>query len=135
MSDAERDYYQRKYESLCEKESELASKIAECQALSAKNQGILDELKREKARLMSILSSKQVNVNDIDIAAAHIERLWMQLEDHLSMESQFVRGLQVQKQESNGWSLLEKGISAGVAVAAIVVGASVAKFRWGWVNR
>ena len=130
MSDAELAYYKEKYESLCQKESELESKISRCKTLSAQNAEIIEELKREKSRLMSIQASKQVNINDIDFAAAHIERLWMQLEDHLSAESQFMRDLHMEREESRGWSPFEKTVVLAVTASAVVV--CISAFRRYW---
>lgn len=129
MDVAERDlaFYKQRLAEMTEKESQLEVKLGKMQTTTNENEKALQDLVIERDQLTAQLSTRDLSLEKIEMAAAHVERLWMQLEDNLSMERQAIDAYSAAGKVSDKVSFWER--AAAVAITFSVLIASIASVR------
>ena len=121
------EFYQEKLESLSAQSAELTSRIEDCKRVCATNEQILRDLRSEKERLQAVIAAKQVNLDEVNQVGSHIERLWMQLHDHLSMERQFLEEVRASHRPAQASTFWETVTAATVTTAIVAISIISAK--------
>lgn len=129
MEAAERDleFYRERLNKVSQKEAELEVKLEKVRNITETNEKTLKDLISEQEQLAAQLSTRDLNVEKIEMAIAHVERLQMQLEDHLSTERQTIEAFAAAGKVSDKVPLWER--AAAVAITFSVLVATIASVR------
>jgi hypothetical protein len=82
----EAEHYEQKYQTLCTSEQELVTKLANLKQVTEENRDMVGYLRGEVVRLAGVLEDTRTDDEAVAVAQSHVQRMSMQLEDHLSME-------------------------------------------------